>query len=52
MGSTLPRGTLVRIISGRYAGSTGVVSSNVFQKTVDYPMEAAQAVHVILSDET
>ncbi len=30
---------------------TGVVSSNVFQKTVDYPEEAAQAVHVILGDD-
>ena len=49
---TLPRGTLVRIMSGRYAGRTGVVSSNVFQKTEDFPEEAAQAVHVILGDET
>ena len=36
----------------RYAGRTGVVSSNVFQKTVDYPEEAAEAVHVLLDDET
>ena len=36
----------------RYAGRTGVVSSNVFQTTVDYPEEAAQAVHVVLADGT
>ena len=42
----------MRIISGRYAGRTGVVSSNVFQKTEDYLGEAAQAVHVILGDES
>ena len=43
---------MVRITSSRYAGWTGIVSSNVFQKTVDYPEEAAQAVHIILGDET
>ena len=45
-------GYRVRIMSGRYAGRIGIVSSNVLQKTVDYPEEAAQAVHVILGDET
>jgi len=40
----------VRIVSGRYTRRTGVVSSNVFQKTVDFPEEAAEAVHVTLDD--
>ena len=30
----------MRIISGRYAGRTGTVDANVFQRTVDYPKDA------------
>ncbi len=33
------RGDRVKIITGRYAGHTGTVESNVFQRTVDYPDE-------------
>ena len=53
-GRTIDRAlvTRVRITSGRYAGNTDVVSSNVFQKTEDFPEEAAQAVHVILGDDS
>ncbi len=45
------RGVSVTIISGRYAGRTGVVDSAVFQRTVDYPDEFAPAYHVILDNE-
>ena len=33
------RGDRVRITSGKYAGNTGTVESNVYQRTVDYPNE-------------
>ena len=46
----LSRGTRVRIISGRYAGRTGTVEANVFQRTVDFPEEYAEAFHVALDD--
>jgi len=48
----LRRGTRVTITTGRYAGKTGTVDANVFQKTEDYPNEYAAAFHVILEDET
>ena len=46
----LTRGTRVRIISGRYAGRTGTVEANVFQRTVDYPEEYAEGFHIALGD--
>ena len=42
------RGERVKIISGKYAGHTGTVDSNVFQKTVDFPGELANGYHVML----
>ena len=51
MPQVIPRGTRVRIISGRYAGRSGTVHSNVFQKTVDFPEEADEAVHLHLDDD-
>ena len=46
----LKRGTRVRITSGRYAGRTGTVDANVFQRTADYPEEYAEGFHVALDD--
>jgi hypothetical protein len=40
----------VRVISGRYAGRTGTVEANVFQRTVDYPEKFAMVHHVVLDD--
>ena len=48
----LSRGARIRIISGRYAGRTGTVEANVFQKTVDYPDDFHHGYHVTLDDET
>lgn len=42
----------MRVISGRYAGKSGVVDANVFQRTVDYPDEFAAALHLVLDDGT
>ena len=42
----------MRVISGRYAGRTGTVDANVFQRTVDYPEEFAAGFHLVLDDET
>ena len=42
------RGDRVRIITGKCAGQTGTVESNVFQKTVDYPGELSNGFQVIL----
>ena len=39
------------ITTGKYAGRTGTVESNVFQRTVDYPDEQAERFHVILDAE-
>ena len=44
------RGARVTINSGRFAGHHGIVDSNVFQKTVDYPEEYARGYHVALED--
>ena len=44
------RGDRVTIISGRYTGQDGLVDSNVFQKTVDYPEEYARGCHVVIED--
>ena len=43
-------GAVVTIISGRYKGSTGVVDSAVFQRTVDWPDEYSPGYHVALDD--
>ena len=45
------RGDLVTIVSGRHKGSTGVVDSAVFQRTVDFPDEMAPGYHVALDGE-
>ena len=39
------------ITTGKYAGQTGTVESNVHQKTVDYPDEWANGYHVMLDTE-
>ncbi len=46
----LKRGDQVIIVSGQYAGFTGIVESAVFQRTVDYPEEYARGHHVVLDD--
>ena len=43
------RGDQVRIISGKYAGLTGPVEANVYQRTVDYPDEFANGFDVMLA---
>ena len=45
------RGGRVKIITGKYAGRTGTLESNVYQKTVDYPGEWASSYHVMLDTE-
>ena len=42
------RGDRVTIKNGKYAGRTGTVESNVYQKTMDYPDEWANGYHVML----
>jgi hypothetical protein len=42
------RGDRVRITTGKYAGRTGVVESNVFQNTADYPTELSNGFQVML----
>ena len=42
------RGDRVTITTGRYAGRTGTVESNVYQKSVDYPDELANGFHIML----
>ena len=43
-------GTLVRVISGIYAGKIGTVDANVSQRTVDYPNGFAAGPPVVLED--
>ncbi len=38
----------MKITTGKYAGATGKVESNVYQRTVDYPDEFANGHHVML----
>ncbi len=45
------RGDRVKIISGKYAGHTGTMESNVFQRTVDWPDEWATGHHAMLDTE-
>ena len=41
----------MKITTGKYAGHTGTVESNVYQRTVDYPKEFANGHHVMLDSE-
>ena len=45
------RGDKVTITAGNYAGHTGTIESNVYQKTVDYPDEWANGFHVTVDTE-
>ena len=45
------RGDRVTITTGQYAGRTGTVESNVYQKTADFPDEWANGHHVMLDTE-
>ena len=42
------RGDRVKITTGKYAGHTGTIESNVYQRTVDYPDEFHNGHHVML----
>ncbi len=42
------RGDRVTITTGKYAGHTGTVEANVYQRTVDFPDEWANGYHVML----
>ena len=44
-------GDRVRITTGKYAGHTGVIESNVHQRTVDFPDDLANGHHVMLDSE-
>ena len=45
------RSDRVSITSGKYAGRSGTVESNVFQRTLDYPDELANGYHVMLDKD-
>ena len=45
------RGDRVIIITGKYAGHTGTIESNVYQRTADYTDEFANGYHVMLDTE-
>ncbi len=45
------RGDRVKIISGKYAGHTGTVESNVYQRTADFPDELNNGFHIWLDTE-
>ena len=45
------RGDRVRIINGKYAGLTGTVESNVYQRTADFPDDLANGHHIMLDTE-
>jgi len=45
------RGDRIRVISGKYAGHTGTVESNVYLRTVDYPDEWHNGFHIWLDSE-
>ena len=40
-----------RYATGKYAGRTGTLESNVHQWTVDYPGEWANGIHIMLDTE-
>jgi len=41
----------VAITTGKYAGWTGTIESNVCQRTVDYPGEFADGCQIMLDSE-
>ena len=45
------RGDRVTITTGKYAGWTGTVESNVYQRTVDYPGDLSNGFQVMLDTE-
>ena len=42
------RGDRVKITTGKYAGQTGLVESNVHQRTADYPKNLSDGFQVML----
>ena len=42
------RGDRVRVTRGKLVGRAGIVGSNVFQKTVDYPNDLSNGFQVLL----
>ena len=51
MRSMRRHGDRVTITTGKYAGRTGTIECNVYQRTVDYPDEWANGHHVMLDTE-
>ena len=47
----LIRGTKVRITNGRYAKKAGIIDSNVYAATVDFPGEVSMGYGLILEDD-
>ena len=45
------RGDRVTITTGKFAGHTGTVESNVYQKSVDYPNDLSNGFQVMLDSE-
>ena len=45
------RGDRVTITTGKFAGHTGTVESNVYQKSVDYPNDLSNGFQVMLDTE-
>ena len=45
------RGDRVTITSGKYAGQTGTIESNVHQRTVDSPNDLSNGFQVMLDTE-
>ena len=41
----------MKITTGKYAGQTGTIEANVYQRTVDYPSEFNNGHHVTLDTE-
>ena len=44
------RGDRVIITNGMYAGYTGAVESNLYQRTADYPDDQANGHHIMLDN--
>ena len=45
------RGDRIKITTGKYAGHTGTIESNVYQRSVDYPDDLYNGFHVMLDSE-
>jgi len=45
------RGDRVTITTGKYAGHTGTIDSNVYQKSVDYPGEFSNVQQIMPDSE-